>query len=445
MNQGDQINRNNHSRITTLFTENLGYTYLGNWEELAGNSNIEERHLSHYLSTQGYNAVQVSKVIYELKQAVNSFSDDLYQKNKKVFSLLRNGVQINEGAGTQNTVVRLIDWKNTDNNDFGIAEEVNIKGNKFKRPDLVFYVNGIALGLLELKKSHVDISEGIQQSIIAQQGYFNESFFSTIQFVMAGNDTQGLRYGTIKTEEKLYLNWNEEIAEGTALELDQYLIKICNKERFLSLIYEGVVFDSGKKKLLSASQYFTLKAAQGRIQQKEGGIIWYTPGAGKTSLMVLLSKWILENYSNARVIILTDSADLDKQIEALFNENGETIKRANNGKKLLQQLSQPASRLLCALVHKFGKKSEDNVEEFIKELEANPVDTSVELFVFVDDCHHAQSSKLYLTMKMLLQQAIFIGFTGSVLLKKDKKITEEVFGSYINSNKLNEIKYAEVE
>ena len=437
MNQDDQINRNTQNRITALFTENLGYTYLGNWEELAGNSNIEERHLSHYLSMQGYSAVQVNKVIYELKQVVNSFSDDLYQKNKKVYALLRNGVQINEGAGTPNTIVKFIDWKNWSNNDFGIAEEVNIKGNKSKRPDLVFYVNGIALGILELKKSHVDISEGIQQSILAQQGYFNESFFSTIQFVMAGNEAQGLRYGTIKTEEKLYLKWNEEIEEDNTFELDQYLIKICNKERFLALICEGVVFDAGKKKLLSAAQYLILKAAQGRIQQKEGGIIWYTQGAGKTSLMVLLSKWILENNNNARVVILTDSTDLDKQIEALFNENGEAIKRANNGKKLLQQLNQPSPRLLCSLVNKFGKKSEDNVEDFIKELEANPVDSGIELFVFVDDCHHTQSSKLYLTMKMMLQEAIFIGFTGSVLLKKDKKITEEVFGSYINSNELN--------
>ena len=438
MNAPGQLDRQIQNRIAELFIVKLGYTYLGNWEELGNTSNIEERHISNYLTKQGYDEVEISKAIFELKQAANSYSDDLLEKNKNVYALLHNGVQLKDEAGIRQRSIKLIDWKNWENNDFGIAEEVNIKGNKHKRPDIVLYVNGIALGLLELKRSSADITEGIRQTIITQQGYYIESFFSTIQLVMAGNEAQGLRYGTIKTEEKLYLQWNEAVADENISSPDKYLLHICHKERFLEMIHDGVIFEAGKKKLVDPQQYLALKAARERIDKKEGGIIWHQQGLGKNTLMVLLAKWVIESNANARVIILTDNTELDKQIETLFSENGEAIKRAANSKKLFQLLRQPAPRLICSLAQKFGKKAEDIAEDFMKELESSPVPTDVELFVFVDDCHKPQSSKLFLTMKMLLQKAIFIGFTGTALLKKDKKITMEVFGAYIHGPKLVE-------
>jgi type I restriction enzyme R subunit len=438
MNISDQIDSHTQNRIVELFIGNLGYTYLGNWEELENCSNIEERHLSHYLSKQGYNSIQISKAMFELKQVSNSFSEDLYQKNKKVYHLLRNGISLKEDTTTPQTTVNLIDWNNWSNNDFGIAQEVSIKGNKHKRPDLVLYVNGIALGVLELKKAAADLTEGIRQTITMQQGHFIESFFSTIQLIMAGNDTQGLRYGTVKTDEKSYLKWNEAGENKTQLEIDQHLTSICNKERFLELIYGGLVFDGGKKKVAAPQHYFALKATKERIQNKEGGIIWHSQGSGKSGMMVLLAKWILENNAKARVIILTDNPELDKQLETLFNENAENIRRTANSRKLLQQLHQPSPRLLCSLVQKLGKKSDDNAQEFIKELEVYPVPTGIELFIFVDDCHRTQSGKLNLTLKMMLHNAVFIGFTSIPLLKKDKKITLEIFGNYIHTDKVNQ-------
>ena len=438
MNKADHIDRDTQNRIVELFIGKLGYTYLGNWEELENCSNIEERHLSHYLTRQGYNAIQISKAMYELKQVTNSFSDDLYQKNKKLYTLLRNGLSFKGDTITSNTTIKLIDWNNWSNNDFAIAQEVSIRGNKHKRPDLVLYVNGIALGVLELKKGAEDISEGIRQCVTMQQGHFVESFFSSIQLIMAGNDHQGLRYGTIKTEEKSYLKWNEEPEVNEAadqLEIDQHLIKLCNKERLLELVYGGIVFDAGKKKVAAPQHYFAMKAAKERIKNQEGGIIWHNQG-NKSGMMVSLAKWILENNDHARVIILTDNPELDKQLEALFNENGESIKRTPNSKKLLQQLHQPSPKLLCSLVQKLGKKSDDNEQDFIDELEAHPIPSGLELFIFVDDCHRTQSGKLNLTLKMMLQQAVFIGFSSIPLIKKDKKITLEIFGNYIHTDKV---------
>lgn len=438
MNSIGQIERHSQNRIVKLFKDQLDYKYYGNWEEREKNSNIEESYLGSYLLKQGYSVTVFSKAIYELKQVADSFSDDLYLKNKKIYAMLRYGVPVKEEMGTNYTTVRLIDWENWDNNDFAIAEEVSIKGNRDKRPDIVIYVNGIALGILELKRGLVEISEGIRQNITNQQDSFIQSFFSTVQFVMAGNDTQGLRYGTIGTKEKYFLNWKEEEQNNSDLKIDKYLKKICNKERFLDIIHNCILFDAGVKKLPRPHQYFALKASQERIKKKEGGIIWHTQGSGKSIMMVMLAKWILENNANARVIILTDRTELDKQIERVFNDAGEPVKRTGSGRELLQQLTQPLPRLLCSLVHKFGKKTEDNFEDFITELEQNPVQTVGELYVFVDECHRTQSGKLHLVMKTMLQNAIFIGFTGTPLLKQDKKTTSEVFGSYIHTYKFNE-------
>ena len=433
-----QRERATQDRIVQLFQQQLGYSYLGNWEDRTTNSNIDESLAQTYLSKQGYTSAVINKALFELKQLADNFSDDLYNKNKKVYSMLRYGVQVKEDVGTKFTTVHFIDWKNPSNNDFGVAEEVTIRGNREKRPDVVLYVNGIALTVIELKRGIVDISEGIRQNITNQQDVFIQSFFATIQLVIAGNDSQGMRYGTIKTSEKYFLNWKEDIDDFSDLQLDKYLKKMCSKERMLELIYDCVLFDAGVKKLPRPHQYFGLKAAQERIKRKEGGIIWHTQGSGKSIMMVMLAKWILENNPNARVIILTDRTELDKQIERVFTDSGEEIKRTNNGRELLTQLGQPLPRLLCTLIHKFGNKGEQDFDEFIKELKENPVQTIGELYVFVDECHRTQGGKLHETMKLMLQNAVFIGFTGTPLLKQDKKTTHQVFGTYIHTYKFNE-------
>ena len=434
-----QIERITQNRIIKIFREQLGYQYLGNWEDRLNNSNIEEGLLRHYLvSKAGYPEELVKRAIYKLQSEARDFGRNLYGNNKEVYKLLRYGQEVTANPGDKYQRLHFINWAEPEENDFAIAEEVTIQGNREKRPDIVLYINGIAIGLIELKRSTVSIGDGIRQNLVNQQPEFIQSFFSTIQLVMAGNDTEGLRYGTIGTPEKFFLGWKEDIEDHSQLTLDKYLAKLCNKQRLLELIYDFVLFDGGIKKLPRHHQYFSIKAAQEFVRRKEGGIIWHTQGSGKSIVMVWLAKWILENYPNGRVAILTDRNELDKQIERVFNDAGEPIKRTSSGKELMEQLSQPTPRLLCSLVHKFGRKDVENFDRFIEELRSAPCKTVGELFVFVDECHRTQSGKLHKVMKAMLQNAVFIGFTGTPLLKADKQTSLEVFGGYIHTYKFNE-------
>lgn len=438
MSEVGQRERKTQNRIVNLFRDTLGYNYLGNWEDRENNSNIEEELLTSYLKRKKVDDTLINKTLDQLRITANNYHETLYTNNKNIYTLLRYGVTVKAEAGDKKETVELIDWKHPEKNDFAIAEEVTVLGNREKRPDIVIYINGIALAVLELKRSTISIGEGIRQSIVNQKKEFIEQFFSTVQFIFAGNDTEGLRYGTIGTPEKYYLNWKENEEDSSQLLLDKYLTILCDKKRFLELIYDYVLFDAGIKKLPRHHQYFGVKAAQDFCSRHEGGIIWHTQGSGKSLVMVWLSKWLLENNPQARVVIITDRDELDKQIERVYNDAGEKIVRTRSGKELMEKLGSPVPRMFCSLVHKFGKKDVDNFDQFIKELQEAPSKTYGDIFVFVDECHRTQSGKLHKTMKAILKNATFIGFTGTPLLKQDKQTSLEVFGRYIHTYKFNE-------
>jgi type I restriction enzyme R subunit len=247
-----------------------------------------------------------------------------------------------------------------------------------------------------------------------------------------------LQYGTIGTPEKYFLKWKEDEADNSRFKLDKYLLKLCEKRRLIELMHDFVLFDGGIKKLPRVHQYFGIKAAQGFVLRYMGGIIWHTQGSGKSIVMVLLAKWILEHLPRARVAIITDRDELDKQIEGVFGEAGETIYRASSGRDLIAQLGQAKPRLLCSLIHKFGRRDVDDFDAFIQDLTRQPSPTVGEIFVFVDECHRTHSGKLHRVMKAMMPQAVFIGFTGTPLLKQDAKTSLEVFGRYIHTYKFSE-------
>ena len=434
------IERITQNRIIQLFIEQLGYTYYGNWEDRLNNNNVENIYLSKFLQKQGYTPTLVEKAITEVTQLATSNTGNLYERNQKMYNLLRYGVKARPELGEQFETIFPIDWKNWESNEFGIVEEVTLNNDKHnRRPDLVLYINGIAFGVLELKRGTVDIAESIRQNISNQQQVFSQRFFTTVQMILAGNNTQGLRYGTIETPEKYYLSWKEDEDDNEDYKLDKYLKKLCEKSRVIDLLYNGVIYDAGIKKLPRPHQYFGLKAAQDFVKRREGGIIWHTQGSGKSLMMVMLGKWILENIPNSRIVILTDRTELDDQIERVFNDVGETdIAKTKSGKELMHYLQASKPRLICSLIHKFGNKGEADWDVFIKELRENPIQTQGEIFVFVDECHRTQSGKLNDAMKAILNTAVFIGFTGTPLLKIDKKTTMDVFARYIHTYKFNE-------
>jgi type I restriction enzyme R subunit len=430
--------RATQDRVIALFRDELHYRYLGDWTDRGGNSNIEEDLLRAYLTRAGYTLDQINRALYVLTTEAGNPNRQLCANNQAVYNLLRYGVSIKTGADKRTETIHLINWKDPAKNDFAIAEEVTLKGGAERRPDIVLYINGIAVAVLELKRSTVSIGEGIRQSLSNQHHDFNEWFFTTIQFVFAGNDSEGLQYGTIGTEEKYFLKWKEDEADNTRFKLDKYLLKMCAKGRLLELIHDFILFDGGVKKVPRVHQYFAVKAAQAHVGRRQGGIIWHTQGAGKSIVMVLLARWILENRPHARVTIITDRDELDKQIERVFGDAGETIHRTSSGRDLIAQLGQATPRLLCSLIHKFGARGVDDFDAFLKDLQTQPSKTVGEVYVFVDECHRTQSGKLHRVMKAMMPNAIFIGFTGTPLLNADKQTTLEVFGGYIHTYKFNE-------
>ncbi len=431
-------------RVIAFFRDALGYAYLGNWQDRVNNRNIETELVIDWLKRQSHDSKIIAKVLFELgKGAAIGGSKTLYDVNREVYSLLRYGMKVQPDVGEHTDTVWLIDWKNPDNNDFAIAEEVTVTAENTRRPDIVLYVNGIALGVLELKRSTVSVTEGIRQNLDSQKKEFIRPFYTTVQLVMAGNETEGLRYGVIETPEKYWLRWKEAEAHPDAGDnpLLRELSQLCSKERLLDIVHNFIVFDAGIKKTCRHNQYFGVRAAQEQVKRREGGIIWHTQGSGKSLVMVWLAKWIRENVTDPRVLIITDRTELDEQIEKVFKGVSEDIYRTSSGADLVRVLNASNEWLVCSLIQKFGTSEEGDIDAFIEDIRRHlprGFHAKGEIFVFVDECHRTQSGKLHEAMKTVLPSAMLIGFTGTPLLKADKRRSIETFGPYIHTYKYDE-------
>lgn len=446
------------NRLLALFKEKLKYEYLGNYEYRTCNRNIERKLLFDYLmSTKKWSGDEAKRAIAILEKEAYCTPQNMQEKNEKVYSLLRYGVNVSPDVGTKKITVNLIDWEHPDKNQFYIAEEVTINSSTpdsfTKRPDLVIYVNGIALAVMELKRSKVSVHDGIRQTIGNQQENFIRPFFSTVQLLFAGNDSQGLYYGVIDTPEKFWLRWKEPDA-SIPNELDRSVTQWFNKERLLEMIHDFLVFDAGVKKVCRPNQYFAVKSAQPRCEKKEGGVIWEAQGSGKSLIMVWLAEWIHENIDNSRVVIITDREELDEQISDGFKDTGETIARAKSGAGLIGMLNEEAPWLLCTLIHKFGKKNVDGkgdmagvkseipLEKYLEDIVAQlpqGFKAKGNIFVFIDECHRTQGGYLHEAMKTIMgKDVMMIGFTGTPLLHTQKKDTWQTFGPLIHAYRFNE-------
>ena len=465
--------RDTQNRAIDLILDQLTtYHYLGNLEEVE-NSNIREDDLKKFLTEHEHcNEQEANEAIRQLKSAAAcSNYANLYEKGAECYQLLRNGANVSKGYGSVNRTVQYIDYANPLLNDFAIAEEVTVRrvteDLQHRRPDIVIYVNGIALVVLELKKISISVADAIRQNRRNQEDGEICQFFTTPQLLMAGNESEGVKYAVTKTPEEYWLKWKEPT--GEPCEKSQFspadfpndmmrsLLQLLEPNRLLEIIHDCIIYDGGVKKVARPNQYFALVAAKDRVRKKDSGIIWHSQGSGKSLTMIWLAQWIKENADDARVVIVTDRDELDKQIEKGFKKTGEVPLRVKSGEQLIEALNSHDHHIICTLIHKFGvglheevpnqisvgdKKASRSPEECMEQIARSLPEgfkPKGNVFVFVDECHRTQGGILHKAMRQIMgDDMMMIGFTGTPLLKRDKLTSLEQFGTFIHTYKFDE-------
>ena len=373
----------------------------------------------------------VLKAVDEL--AGVSLNEGLMVANERITNLLLLGTSLEENLedGTRRSFsFKFIDFENLQNNDFYVTEEFEVSrvsqsdAQKHRRPDLVLFINGIPIVVIELKKSSVSFENGIKQLEKEQGKDEIAHLFKYIQLTIAANGS-GARYGTTGTAFKFYSVWKEQ-DEAKAKEslkslingrevsaLDMTLFALLSKDRLLRLVRHYIVFDKKMKKVCRYQQFFAIEETLKRVSAKKdgaraGGLIWHTQGSGKSLTMVMLTKLLKQIYINSKIIVVTDRIDLDGQIHETFENTDVKAGRASSGSDLIEKLQSGVS-VITTLVHKFEKVKNQKV-----------VIRDGDIFVLVDESHRTQGGDLHKAMKKALPLACYIGFTGTPLLKREK-------------------------
>ena len=362
-----------------------------------------------------------------------SLNEGLMVANERITNLLLLGTSLEESLedGTRRSFsFKFIDFENLKNNDFYVTEEFEVSrvsqsdAQKHRRPDLVLFINGIPIVVIELKKSSVSFENGIKQLEKEQGKDEIAHLFKYIQLTIAANGNAA-RYGTTGTAFKFYSAWKEQ-DEAKAKEslkslingrevstLDMTLFALLSKDRLLRLIRHYILFDKRMKKVCRYQQFFAIEETLKRVSAKKegaraGGLIWHTQGSGKSLTMVMLTKLLKQIYINSKIIVVTDRIDLDGQIHDTFENTDVKAGRASSGSDLIEKLQSGVS-VITTLVHKFEKVKNQKV-----------VIRDGDIFVLVDESHRTQGGDLHKAMKKALPLACYIGFTGTPLLKREK-------------------------
>lgn len=416
-----------------------------------------------------------------------ALNEGLLTANEKMYNHLFYGIPVTEFVNGKKVspTIPLIDWHNIHNNDFSYTEEFAVTrsgGVDTRRPDIICFVNGIPLGVIEAKrpdsqaKKGPTINEGISQTLRNQRPDEIPHLFAYSQLLLSINGHEG-RYGTCNTPAKFWaawreedisdaemyalknnkltasqkqslfsyrpvddLNWYENLIAGGDLAVtgqDQLLISLLKPERLLEMVRLYTLFDKKAGKIVARyQQIFGIKRLIERISTKnskggrEGGVIWHTTGSGKSFTMVFLSKALIlhEALKQCRILVVTDRVDLEDQLSKTFVSGGElTGKRdkqnamATSGKRLAEQIGKGTERIMFSLIQKFNSATK------LPEC----VNTSSDFIVLIDEGHRSQGGENHVRMKLALPNAAFVAFTGTPLLKDEKTVNK--FGPIVHA------------
>lgn len=465
---------------------NLGYHYLTPEQALAERggrtSNIimegilrKQLKKINRINYKGGEYLFSEENIQSAIQKLKNFKFDGLQKtNEAIYDLITLGSAMEQTieGDSKSFTLNYIDWKTPSNNSFHVVAEFSVeraRSTETVRPDIVLFVNGIPLSVIECKSPKVDVEQAVSQNIRNQGDDYIPRLFTFVQQVLAVNKNAA-QYATAGTPKKFWGIWKEQEdkevdidkavntalsddvktqlfsgefstartffdeleAEGKRLvsEQDKSIYSLCRPERLLDLVYRFTLFDGGIKKVARYQQYFVIKATIARIKKlgadslsaegsqsaegsssRQGGVIWHTQGSGKSLTMVMLTRAMAldPQLINPRIILVTDRDDLDKQLGNTFAACGLSRERATSGRNLVKHLKDKVG-LITTLIHKFEKGWV--AEKF--------VDESKDIFVLVDESHRTNFGSLAARMRQMLPNACFLGFTGTPLLKKEK-------------------------
>jgi len=474
---------------------NLGYTYLSpaEAERLRGGKTTNVL-LEDVLRKQlkEINSIRVSATKTSLFTDENIERGILALKNlpmnegyiaasEKAYNLLTLGQPLEQSIdGDKKSFTLLyIDWKNIHNNVFHVTEEFSVMRSTSKdhyRPDLVLFVNGIPLCIIECKRPDMrdPLKQAISQHLRSQQEDGIRSLYVYAQLILS-IATQDAAYATNATPEKFWAKWQEKFEESEKLkeyneklkilknkplppsireqlfsdrfkyvrqyfdaleqeeilptEQDKYLYGLCRPERLMDIVFNYILFDNGEKKVARYQQFFAIKKSMQRIKnvengKRKGGVIWHTQGSGKSLTMVMLAQAIAmkPNIRNPKIVLVTDRTDLDDQITKTFRKCGKFVDNATTGQRLVELLESNSDAIITTIINKFNAA----VKKIRKPLESH------DIFVLVDEGHRTQHGTFNIDMQKTLPNACFIAMTGTPLFKKDKN-TATKFGGVIDA------------
>lgn len=482
------------SQIPALqLLQKLGYTYLTPEEamELRGGKKTNvllEPILRKQLEV--LNSIRVSAVKTALFTAQNiengiealrnvPMEEGYICGNEYVYNLLTLGKALEQSVDgdKKSFTLKYMDWEHPERNVFHVTEEFSVTRTGMSdpyRPDIVLFINGIPVTVIECKRPDIKDSliQAISQQLRNQQedGIRNLYVYSALVLGIATNSAS---YATTGTPEKFWSKWREQFADrdeeaeyikqlytlvNTPLsqpqkerlfagrfryvrqhfdewekqsveptEQDRYLYSLCRPDRLMDLIFNFTLYDNGVKKVARYQQFFAIKKTMTRIQvlengKRTGGVIWHTQGSGKSLTMVMLAQAIAldERIQNPKIVLVTDRTDLDRQITGTFKKCGRYVENATTGRQLVELLESKSDAVITTIINKF--------ETAVKTIKQPLTDSNI--FVLIDEGHRSQYGEMSVQMQKTLPNACFVAMTGTPLMKKEKN-TAAKFGGII--------------